>query len=132
MTTTQQPRRARGVPIAGAYDFFNRPASAAALSGFSFHDAQQRSSALQRFGFENATSTAATVRSTAARWWDAAYVRAEHQVGGAGFSKMTDFWNPDGTTRSTRLRRTKYAGGGVELMMPSVSAIRKKYLAKLI
>lgn len=96
-----------------------------ALAGFSDEERAARAKALEFGGFIPATSTPITTHRDARAWWDAAYVRAEHQIDGRGYAKLTDFWNADGTTRKRRLQRRSYAGAGVSLTMPSISQIRK-------
>jgi len=128
-STSITPRQPRGIPIGGEFATHNRSESqiglAPELRGFTPEERTKRAAALIHGGFVPVTSTEYIPSRTAAAWWNAAYARAEHQPGGEGYSKITDFWDAEGVSRPRRLRRANYRGGGVMLTMPSVTQIRK-------
>ena len=84
----------------------------------------ERADALRAGEFVPAAATA-TVDNQVDTWWDRGFVTAEHGT----YPKLPDDWTPGGTkghalSGGRRTHRRTYKGAGVELRMPSVTAIR--------
>lgn len=143
MTTTQSEKQARkksgtvgsgGKKVGGQFDFMEHPEAGIAPLGSMDEKAivSARGELLASEGFIPAAPMAAVAvpasTSRTGQWWDRSRLVAEYQDTDR-YEQMPDDYTPARTYGNAlsgrrRTHRMKYAGAGMELRMPSATAVR--------